>query len=93
LQVWQKVSVSVRPEKMRLVAEKPQLNDNCFPGLVQNVVYIGSDTRVVVRLSPSLTLAVWEQNRISTLDPEAYFTRGQPVWVMWLPENALVLGG
>ena len=93
LKVGQEVSVSVRPEKMRLVAEKPQLNVNCFPGLVQNVVYIGSDTRVVVRLSPSLTLSVWEQNRISTLDPEAYFARGQPVWVVWLPENGLVLGG
>jgi spermidine/putrescine transport system ATP-binding protein len=93
LKVGQPVSVSVRPEKMRLVAEKPPLNVNCFPALVQNVVYIGSDTRVVVRVSPSLTMAVWEQNRISTLDPEAYFARGQPVWVVWLPENGLVLGG
>jgi spermidine/putrescine transport system ATP-binding protein len=93
LHVGQQVSVSVRPEKMRLAADKPQLNVNCFPGLVQNVVYIGSDTRVVVRLSPSLTLSVWEQNKISTLDPDAYVTRGQPVWVVWLPENGLVLRG
>jgi spermidine/putrescine transport system ATP-binding protein len=36
---------------------------------------------------------VWEQNKVSTLDPNAYFTRGEQVWVTWLTENALVLGG
>jgi len=88
----QQVTISVRPEKIRLLTEPPYVNVNRFPARVQAVAYIGSDTRVVVRLSPSLTLSIWEQNRISTLDPNAYFTRGQEVWLTWLPENALVLG-
>jgi spermidine/putrescine transport system ATP-binding protein len=93
LHAGQPVSVSVRPEKIRLVSDRPQLNANCFPARVQDVAYIGSDTRVIVRLTKSLTLSVWEQNKISTLDPEAYFTRGEEIWLTWLPENALVLPG
>ncbi|MER3543047.1 MAG: spermidine/putrescine ABC transporter ATP-binding protein [Chloroflexota bacterium] len=92
LHLGQRVTVSVRPEKIRLHTTPPQVTTNCFAGQVQDIAYIGSDTRVVVRLSPSLVLSVWEQNRISTLDLEATFTRGQAVWVTWLPENALVLG-
>jgi len=92
LHVGQKVVVSVRPEKIRLLTEKPSLNINCFPARIQAMTYIGPDTRLVVRLSPSLTMSVWEQNRLSTLDPSAYFTRGEEVWVTWLPDNALVLG-
>jgi spermidine/putrescine transport system ATP-binding protein len=92
LRAGQHVTVSVRPEKMRLHTEPPQLNVNCFVARVQDVAYIGSDTRVVVRLGDMLRMSVWEQNRISTLDPEAHFTRGQEVWLTWLPENALVLG-
>ncbi len=91
LRAGQRVTVSVRPEKIRLHTTPPQVTLNCFAGRVQDIAYIGSDTRVVVRLSPSLVLSVWEQNRISTLDLEATFTRGQAVWVTWLPENALVL--
>ena len=93
LYVGQPVSVSVRPEKIRLVAEKPSQDINCLPARVEAVAYIGSDTRVVLRLSQSLRLSVWEQNKVSTLDPNAYFTRGEQVWVTWLTENALVLGG
>mgnify|MGYP005844314353 FL=1 len=92
LHLGQRVTVSVRPEKIRLHTTPPQVTTNCFAGQVQDIAYIGSDTRVVVRLSPSLVLSVWEQNRISTLDLEATFTRGQAVWATWLPENALVLG-
>jgi hypothetical protein len=36
-------------------------------------------------------LKVWEQNRISTLDPRAYYLNGQKVWVTLLPENTLVM--
>lgn len=92
LRTGQRVAVSIRPEKIRLHTTPPQVHLNCFPGHVQDMAYIGSDTRVRVRLSPSLVISVWEQNRISSLNPEATFSRGQAIWVTWLPENALVLG-
>lgn len=87
--VGDKVVVSVRPEKIRL-AENSSLSVNCFPARVLRTVYIGSDTRVEVSLG-ELKLVVWEQNKISTIDPEAYFERNEQTWVVILPENALVL--
>jgi spermidine/putrescine transport system ATP-binding protein len=92
LRAGQQVTVSVRPEKIRLLTEPPYIEANGFQARVETVAYIGSDTRVIARFSDSLTLSVWEQNRISRLDAEAQYTRGQEVWLAWLPENALVLG-
>jgi len=36
-------------------------------------------------------LKVWEQNRISRLDPKSFYSVGQEVWLMLMPENTLVL--
>jgi len=93
----QKVSISVRPEKLRLVQEMAynigQVPNslNSFPVKVITTTYIGSDTRVLVEMNEHIHLRVWEQNRISTLDPQAYYMEGQQVWVTALNENVLVL--
>ncbi len=89
VRVGEQVVVSMRPEKIRLAASKA-LPQNCFSGRVVNTTYIGSDSRVIVDLG-GVSLTVWEQNKISTLDPEAYYERDEQVWVVVLPENALVL--
>jgi spermidine/putrescine transport system ATP-binding protein len=83
-------AVSIRPEKVRLAA-KPTLSHNCFLGRVVTTAYIGSDTRVIVELDDGTRLRVWEQNKISTLDVEAYYTPGQEIWVVLFPENTLIL--
>jgi spermidine/putrescine transport system ATP-binding protein len=85
----EKVVISIRPEKIRL-SEEPSRNGNCFQVIIQNSAYIGSDTRLEVDAG-GLKLKVWEQNRISTLDPRAYYHEDQQAWVTMLPENALVL--
>jgi spermidine/putrescine transport system ATP-binding protein len=93
----QKVGISVRPEKLRLVQEMAynigQVPNslNSFPVKVITTTYIGSDTRVLVEMNEHIHLRVWEQNRISTLDPQAYYMEGQQVWVTALNENVLVL--
>ncbi len=83
------VTVSIRPEKIRLTGtqEKPV---NCFEGVVVNSTYIGSDTHVYVEVRGS-KIKVWEQNRVSTLDESAYFRNGARAWITLLPENTLVL--
>jgi hypothetical protein len=58
---------------------------------IVNTTYIGSDTRIVVQAGEHYQLKVWEQNRISTLDPQAYYAEGQDVFVTVLPVNVLVL--
>ncbi|HVN14561.1 MAG TPA: ABC transporter ATP-binding protein [Anaerolineales bacterium] len=82
------VVVSIRPEKIR-VAEQ-SANQNCFEGKVVNTVYIGSDTHVVVDVKGA-RLKVWEQNRISRLDPKSFYSVGESVHLVLMPENTLVL--
>jgi len=89
LAVGENVVISVRPEKIRLTSDKT-LMQNCFRGNVLDTIYIGSDTRVNLDMG-GISVVVWEQNKISTLDPKAYYSHGEQVWVFVLPENALVM--
>lgn len=82
------VIVSIRPEKV-LIAEKG-MNTNTFPGQVVTTVYIGTDTHVYVDVM-GRRIKVFEQNRISRLDPGSFYTVGQKVLLVMMPENVLVL--
>jgi spermidine/putrescine transport system ATP-binding protein len=82
------VTVSIRPEKVR-IAEKG-IGQNSFTGKVINTVYIGTDTHVFVDVG-GLRIKVFEQNRISRLDPDSFYTVGQDITLVMLPENVLVL--
>ena len=84
----QDVTVSIRPEKVR-IADKG-LDQNSFTGEVKNTVYIGTDTHVFVDVGTK-RIKVFEQNRISRLDPGSYYTIGQQVMLVMLPENVLIL--
>lgn len=83
------VVVSVRPEKVQ-IEEQPESKENCVEGVVANSTYIGSDTHVFVEVGGQ-PLKAWEQNRVSTLDPKAFYRKGQKLWLKLLPENVLVL--
>ncbi len=85
----QAVSLSIRPEKIRLV-EKLAESSNCFPAQVRQVAYIGADTRVIAQVVQA-DLRVWEQNMVSTLDPDAYFQQNEQAWAVLPPENLLAL--
>lgn len=87
----QRVTVSVRPEKAYLTTEQPSRDVNVFPVEVQRVAYIGSDTRIVVRLGDEQRFDVWEANDRSTLDRSAYWQPGEKGWLWWPEDNALVL--
>jgi spermidine/putrescine transport system ATP-binding protein len=84
----EEVTVSIRPEKIH-ISEHP-LNENSFQGEVTNTVYIGTDTHVYVKVLGK-TIKVFEQNRISRLDPGSFYTVGQTVTLVMMPENVLVL--
>jgi spermidine/putrescine transport system ATP-binding protein len=83
------VAVSIRPEKIRLSGESAP-NATCIDGTVVNSTYIGSDTHVYLDVRGQ-RMKVWEQNRVSTLDPSAYYQNGQKVRLSLAPENTLVL--
>jgi spermidine/putrescine transport system ATP-binding protein len=83
------VAVSIRPEKIHLV-EEPITKQNSLEGLVIRSTYIGSDTRVYLDVRGQ-TIKVWDRNRISTVAPSAFYSKGEKVWLTLLPENTLVL--
>ena len=91
VRVGDEVTVSVRPEKIRLFDKQPERRVNIFPVTVEMVAYIGSDTRIIVRNERGRRIDVWEQNMISTLDVEAYYAPGDRAFMVWRAENALVL--
>lgn len=97
LRIGQAVAVSIRPEKVRLVDDdgsgvsNPLSTENLLKGIVTATAYIGSDTRVVLELGTGVRMKVWEQNAISTLDPEAYYSVGDVVRIFIPYENTLVL--
>ncbi len=97
LRTGQPVAVSIRPEKVRLVDDDGSTvanlkgTENLLKGKVTATAYIGSDTRVVLELGTGVRMKVWEQNAISTLDPEAYYSAGDAVRIFVPFENTLVL--
>ena len=87
-------TLSIRPEKALLKPESEPGElpaENALPVKVERVSYIGSDTRIIVRLSNDRTLDVWEQNTRSTLDRDAYWQAGESATLICPAENALVL--
>jgi spermidine/putrescine transport system ATP-binding protein len=83
--------VSIRPEKAFLSVQEPASSANCFRVRVEQVAYIGSDTRIIVRLGEDRLFDVWEQNSRSTLDRNEYWQAGESGYLWWPTENALVL--
>jgi spermidine/putrescine transport system ATP-binding protein len=97
LRAGQSVAVSIRPEKVHLADDDGSevigsgIPENQVRGKVTATAYIGSDTRVVVQLAEGVRMKVWEQNEISTLDPEAYYCNGDAVRIFIPFDNTLVL--
>ncbi len=83
------VAISIRPEKIRL-SDNSAAGGSGLEGTVVNSTYIGSDTHLYLDVHGQ-RMKVWEQNRVSTLDPRAYYQTGQKVRLSLMPENTLVL--
>jgi spermidine/putrescine transport system ATP-binding protein len=84
--------ISIRPEKAHLTLQEPTAGTpNVFPVTVERVSYIGSDTRILVRLGQERSFSVWEQNTRSTVDRDAYWQQGEQGYLSWPVENALIL--
>lgn len=85
------VTLSIRPEKAFLSVQPPPPGaPNCHQVRVERVAYIGSDTRIDVRLGARL-FDLWEQNSRSTLDRDAYWQPGETGYLWWPAENAIIL--
>ncbi len=85
------VTLAVRPEKVRLLAEPDDTLPTLLAGRVEEVVYVGTETHYTVRLATGDLLLVHRQNVRSATDPAALHRRGETVYLTWHPESALIL--
>jgi spermidine/putrescine transport system ATP-binding protein len=83
----QEVTLAVRPEKLRITTGQAQ--GEVIPGCVEEVIYLGTDNRYVVRLTTDTALVIREQNRGGATPRR--FERGDRVSVSWARKDASVL--
>ncbi|GBD15196.1 Spermidine/putrescine import ATP-binding protein PotA [bacterium HR26] len=91
LAVGEQVTVAIRPEKIRLRPPGMERTDGCVRGRVEEVVYIGTDTYYLVRLTERCTVRVRVQNSQNRLDSGEAVGEGAEVLLSWVPETAMVL--
>ena len=83
--------ISVRPEKLHIYpADKsPEMSKmSKTSGVIEQTVYIGTDTRYIVRLTPETAVQVRQQNTISG---GTHLDEGVSVNLFWDSENARIL--
>ena len=85
---------TVRPEKIRLEAPDGPVDDDetTALGQIAEVIYLGADTRYIVRLDAGPTLVVTQQN-LSTSSTEALAQQGRPVRLVWQRQYSLPVAG
>jgi len=86
------VTVAVRPEKIRLLPEPLRGSHNSFLGRIEQVVYVGTDTRFRIRLSDHVSLTVREQNVLSDPNATTYYPSGEAsAFAVWLDDAGRIL--
>jgi spermidine/putrescine transport system ATP-binding protein len=82
------MTVAIRPEKIDL-RDATDTEPNALPGTIEECIFIGTDTRYVVRVSEKTALVVREQNGMSAR--LSAFNVGTPVHAVCSVEHALIL--
>ena len=84
--------LSIRPEKIDIVraggGKVSRGKDASAPGKVIDLIYLGTDTRYVVRIAEKTDVVVRMQNSISS---KHNFSVGEEISVMWNHEHARVM--
>jgi spermidine/putrescine transport system ATP-binding protein len=85
------VHLSLRPEKLRISCDKPELNNrcNCLQGIVEDVVYKGDHTKFWVRIEGH-RLGVIQQHGRFLLDTQPIEWKDK-VWVWWHADDSFIL--
>jgi putrescine transport system ATP-binding protein len=85
----QKVCVALRPEKLRLSAEKPAgVGENCVAGRVQDIAYLGDVSLYKIALDDGsmMTASLANASRLARA-----FGWEDDVWLTWDPDAGVVL--
>lgn len=88
--IGDQVTFTVRPEKMMMTTNPAELD--AIPGLeadVEEIVYIGTDTRYILRMSDKSTSVMRLQN--TCIDDLRRYQKGDHVRVYWKTEDARII--
>ena len=83
VKLGQAVGVIIRPEQFSLG------ENSMLKGRVEEMIYIGTDTRYIIRLTDKTSVTVREQNLDRSRD--RLYQKGDEVGLKWNPDQALVL--
>ncbi|MEV4257786.1 ABC transporter ATP-binding protein, partial [Spirillospora sp. NPDC049652] len=83
------VELTVRPEKMQITADEPGDGLSRVPGVVSEVVYLGTSTNYNVTTDAGADVVVFVQNAMSAEDVAR---RGDRVWLSWEPQHSYLIG-
>jgi spermidine/putrescine transport system ATP-binding protein len=86
-----RATLAVRPERIRITQSRPEDTPNAFRGKVADTVYVGTDTRYLVELAPTVSVQVRQQNVVPIGLPVLAGPAGFEVWVSWPPEGGRLL--
>ena len=86
------VTVAVRPEKVRLLPHEAKPEQNSLPCQVEQVVYVGNDTRFHVGVSDRVAMVIRQQNIISAPDPLNFqVDLDAPAYAVWRSDAGRLL--
>jgi spermidine/putrescine transport system ATP-binding protein len=79
----QKLTLSLRPEKIALSRTKPRSQDdiNVVKGIIEDILYLGTHTQYIVRVG-NLKFRVFSQHKRVYFDDKALDWE-EPVWLFW----------
>ena len=90
-----KAYISVRPEKLNISRDCPEYPANSekfnkLQGIVEDVIYLGNQTKFWVRINDDYRLAVYKQHASYLLDEKPIRWHDE-VWISWNAEHGYLL--
>ncbi len=87
------VLMAVRPARIQLHRQKPANGVTAYPGRVEDLVYIGTDTHYTIILADTIRVRVRQQNTAPQGPLPSDGPAGAPVWLSWHAHSARILVG
>lgn len=78
----------IRPEKITILPNSTSKNNN-LRGIIEEAIYLGTDTRYRVKLTPDTSIIIRQQNL--QRDRQQYYSTGETVNLSISPENISLL--
>lgn len=78
-----KLTISLRPEQLRISRNNPHKNENGIKGIIRNEVFYGDMSIFWVTISEKSQIAVSMQNYIATENTTKPISEGEEVFVCW----------